>query len=846
MLRATLRNLGAHKLRLGLTVLSVVLGVALVAGTLTFTDTLQRTFSELFEDTTNDVVVTKSVAFTDDLNPDAGTNVIPASVLDTVLDVDGVAAAEGAILVDGVVPVDENNDVVGNPFAPRFGTNWSDDENLSPLTLVEGGGPTEAGQVAVDTQTADEASLEVGDTVRLVMPVGEPIEQEVVGIFRFGESGNLAGASLTAWDTATTQDLLLGGQDAYTSIEVQAEDDVSQEVLADRVQAAVGSEFEAKTGEETAAELTQDINEALSFINIFLLVFAIIALVVGTFIIFNTFSMLVAQRTRELALLRAVGARRRQVTRSVLLEALIVGVVGATIGLFVGLALALGIRALFSTLGFLDIPQVGLVVSPSTVIWAYVIGVVVTVAAAYLPARRASRVPPVAAMRDDAIAPPRSLRVRTIVGLVLLAIGLAVGFGSFRSSGGEAAQQVGIAAAVMLLAVLVLAAPLARPLAGIVGAPLRRLFPITGRLATRNATRNSRRTAATASALIIMLTVVTGIGVIATSASASVGESIEDVVKADFTVASQSFTGFSPEVGQEIAQVEGVEVVSPISQAVVQANGESLFTVGVDPATIGDVAAFEFAEGGFEGLADDGVLIDSQQAEDKDWAMGTDIDFQFLDGEQTLTVVGIYEVSGFFSGFAMDRQVMVDNGTADRDFTVFVKAEEGADLPQVRNDIDAIVDQYPTLQVQDQSEFKESVRSQVNQLLFLIYGLLVVAAIIAALGIVNTLLLAVIERTREIGLLRAVGARRKQIKQSITIESLIIAIFGAVVGVALGLLLGWWLQHAVADDGIGTLAIPWAQIVVFFVIAVIVGYLAARWPARRGSRLNVLEAIATE
>ncbi|MEO8328565.1 MAG: FtsX-like permease family protein, partial [Candidatus Nanopelagicales bacterium] len=427
MLRAVLRNLRAHKVRLVLSTIAVTLGVSFVVGTFVFTDTLNKTFTDLFAQTTADVVVEPPAAATDDFQ--TGSATVPASLVDTVASVDGVADAAGDVFVNGLQIIGADGEPIASGGAPNFGANWSDNEALTPLRLVEGQGPTGPGEVAIDSESADDGDLAVGDTVSLVTP-GAPIEAELVGIFRFGSSGNLAGASIAAFDTKEAQELLLGGKDAFTSIDVSIDEGLTQSEVASKVQVAVGPEVKVSTGEESADAATTDIAEALQFINIFLLVFAFVSLFVGTFIILNTFSMLVAQRTRELALLRALGASRRQVTGSLLGEAVVVGLIGATLGCLAGIGVASAIQALFSAVG-LDVSAGGLVVEPSRIVLGYVVGVLVTLVAAWAPAWRAARIPPVAAMRDDVTIPQRTLTRRVTIGVATLVVGviaLVLGF----------------------------------------------------------------------------------------------------------------------------------------------------------------------------------------------------------------------------------------------------------------------------------------------------------------------------------------------------------------------------------------------------------------------------------
>jgi putative ABC transport system permease protein len=842
MLRATLRTLWSHKLRLLLSGAAVVLGVAFVSGTLVFTDTLQKTFNDLFTQVSTDVTVTPKTEFSTAESFGAGTASLPAAMLDTVRGVDGVAKAEGSVFTGGVVIVGKDGKPVGTPGAPSFGVNWSDDPDLSPLRLVQGRGPETSGEVAIDSQSADKGGFAVGDRVTLLTS-GPRIEETVVGIFRYGSTGNLAGASIAAFDLATAQRLLLE-PGHYTSIDVKAKPGVSQDTLAGRVRAVLpADQTVVKTGQQVIDESAQSVSDGLRFVNIFLLVFALVALFVGTFIILNTFSMLVAQRTRELALLRAVGATRRQVARSVLGEAAVVGLLGGVTGLLLGVLLALGLRQLFKVIGF-DIPSGGLELQPRTVVVAVLLGLVVTVVAAYLPARRASRVPPVAALRADVTVPSRSLRLRLLAGVPLAVVGVAALVASGPANGSAAATLVGVGALLTLVGAITLSPVLSAPVIGTLGAPWRR--SATGRLAVLNAQRNPRRTASTASALMIGLALVTAFGVLGASTTASTDAVLGDVLKADYVVSGTGFQPFSPDVAKALAAVPGVGVVSRVQTIPAMVAGERVAATAVDPATVLQTVNLTMTEGSVAALSSGGLAVDSALAKTHGYRLGQSIDMTFQEGVRPMVVVGIYDAATGFNGYAMALQTARDAGVPDVDSSLYVTAAPGVDAASLRPAVDAALQPFPNVRVQDQTEFKAQIRGQINQLLSLIYALLALAVFIAVLGIVNTLVLSVVERTREIGLLRAVGTTRRQLRRMIRVESVVIAVFGALLGVVLGLVFGVALQRAIADQGISVLSVPWVLLLAFLVVAALVGVLAALWPARRASRLDVLQAVTTE
>jgi putative ABC transport system permease protein len=846
VLRATLRGLLAHKVRLLLTAVAVILGVAFVTGSLVFTDTLGKTFDDLFTQTTPDVVVTPQNNLAQGGAGQDGAVLVPASVLATVKSVPGVDRARGAVFVNGVQVEGKNGKVIGQAGAPAFGSSWSDDPALSPYRLVEGRGPTRPGEVAVDTQTATKAGLRVGGPVVLTTP-GPTRHDTVVGIFRFGTTGNLAGASIVAFDLHTAQVVLLQGAPAYTQVSAKGVPGASQEVLRARVLNALGAQgvtLKVQTGKAAADEQAKRITDGLQFFNVFLLVFAGIALVVGSFIIFNTFTMLVAQRTRELALLRAIGATRRQVTGSVLLEALAVGVLGASVGLGLGILLSSGLRGLFSALG-IDLPAGPLVLAPRTVLAAYAVGVGVTLVAAYFPARRASRVLPVAALRVDATPTTRSLRMRTLLGCAVLALGLVLAVAGLRSSGDRAPSLVGLGGFAVLIAAVVLSPSISRRVIGWLAAPLAS-SGAPGKIAVDNARRNPRRTATTASALMLGLALVSAIGVLGASTTASTDAVIDNVVRADFIASNPSFLPLSPQVAQTLARTPGVGAVSRVQALRVQVNGDRTGLTAVDPRTITAMVSLDMVSGTVDGLGVDGLLVDDKTAASEHYRIGSTILVTFETGQHPLTVQGVYKSSGAFSGGVVSVATARRVGARDLDEVVYVRVAEGADPARTRAAVDKAMAGFPNVQVQDQTEFKASIRDQVNQLLYLVYALLGLAVVIAVLGIVNTLALSVVERTREIGLLRALGMERRQLRTTVRLESVSISVYGAVLGLVIGVAFGAALQRSLVEQGITVLGVPWLVLAIVLVASVVVGVLAAVWPARRAARLDVLGAISTE
>jgi putative ABC transport system permease protein len=844
MLKTSLKNVLAHKLRLALSLLAVILSVAFIAGSMIYTDTLQKSFDDLFTSTSPDVTVTRT-ALVEDPWQSGDTNVVPDEVVDAVADLDGVELVEPQVGVNGVQVVGADGEVVGMLGPPKLGVDYSETEGISPLRVVEGRAPEGVDEVAIDRRTVDQGDLVVGEPVEIIRPSGEPVRPTLVGVMEFGENGNLAGATLVAWDRDSAQELLLPGG-GWTTVALQAAGGVSDEALAERVRAAIPDEYEVRTREEQAAESSEDIQEGLGFLNIFLIVFAGVAVFVGSFIILNTFSMLVAQRTRELALLRAVGASRAQVTRSVLLEAVIVGFVGATLGLLLGIGLAALLRTLFASFG-LELGSTPFVFAPDMFVWSYAVGVLVTVAAAFLPAVRASRVSPIAAMRDEVSTRQRGLRVRGLVGAVLTAGGLgALVLSVSTDDGSTAGLWLLLGAVLTLVGVIVLSPVISRPVIAALSAAFPRLFGTVGRLSRTNAQRNPRRTAATASALMIGLALVSAMGTIAASVNASIGKLVDETLVADLTVSGAQGEPFSPTVAEAVRQVDGVETVDVQRWSGARLDGEDAFMTAADPQTLDAAMRLTFVEGGVEGLRGNALLVDEPTAEDQGWVLGDTLEMQLAGGSVDVTVGGIYEVNEAVGPYLTSLEAWKAAGGPERDNYISVIVADGSDVAAVESQLEGALDAYPNVSVRDQSESKEQFTGFVDQLLGMIYVMLALSILIAVLGIINTLVLSVVERTREIGLLRAVGMKRRQVRRMVTLEAVVISVFGAVLGLAVGLTLGVALQRGLQDEGITELSVPVGSLIGFLVAAAVVGVVAALWPARRAARVDVLRAITTE
>ncbi len=850
MFRATFKSLLARKLRLTLTALSIVLGVGFVAGTYVLTDTMNKAFDDLFAQTSagSDVIVRSTSAFTPEQNgPGGGSgnerDPVPDSLLPTVQAVAGVKTAEGGVLGYAQMIDPKTGDAIGGVGPPTLGANWN--TTSTGLTLRAGEKPSGPEQVAVDAGTAKKYDLSVGQQIRILFQ-GPPRDFTISGVVGFGTADDLAGATLAMFDTPTAQDVL-GKKGVFDEIDVAAEPGVTPVALQERIAQVLPKGIEAVTSDKVANEQAKQLKEALGFFRTALLVFAFIALFVGAFIIFNTFSIIVAQRTRELALLRAIGASRRQVLTSVVVEAFLIGLVASALGLVAGIGIAVGLKGLLSAFG-LDLPSTSLQLEPRTVIAAFIVGTVVTVIASILPARRAARVAPVEALRESAdTGVGASLRRRLVAGLIVTAAGVAALLYGLFGNQSNAGALIGLGAAATFVGIAILSPLGARPLAGVIGAPIRRRG-IQGKLGRENAMRNPRRTASTASALMIGLGLVSMVAVLSASLKASFDVAIQQSLKADFVLTTTSFTPFSPDAATNVRQVPGVAAVSEFRQGGFQVAGSPAFLTAVDPATIDQVATLGLSSGALQALDQGKVVVFDDTATKKGWKVGDQIPSAFATaGKQPLTVGGTFSENRVVGG---DYLISLDTYerfyTEQLDSFVMVTIAPGTDPATAQKQIEAATKDFGGLEVQDQTAFREQQAGFVNQLLGLVTALLAMAILIALFGIVNTLGLSIFERTRELGLLRAVGMSRKQVKRMIRWESVIIAILGAVLGVVIGVVFGWALQQALAPQGVTELKIPVGQLIVYVVFAGFAGVLAAIWPARRAAKLNVLESISYE
>lgn len=853
MWRVTRKGLRAHKLRFALTGLAVLLGVAFMSGTMVLTDTIRKTFDDLFADVNEgtDAYVRSKQSLEADFGPEQRER-IPADLLPAVEAVEGVAAAEGEVQFYAQI-IDKDGDTIGNPGqgAPTFGANWGDVEELSGWRLEPGGDPPEADdQVVIDKGSADEADFELGDRVG-VLSQSAPKEYELVGIAKFGDADRPAGATFALFTTVEAQ-RIVGAEGQFDAIAVVGEGGVSQEALRDRIRDDLDDRgIEVLTGAEVTEEDQTEIQDALSFIRIPLFVFAGVALLVGSFIIFNTFSIVVAQRTREMALLRAIGAGRFQVTISVVAEAFVVGVLASAIGLGAGIGISSLLKAALGSFGF-DIPSSGIVVRPVTIAVALIVGTVITVLSALVPAWKAARVPPIAAIRDVAVDRPTRAVRRGVIGAGILLLGAAGILAGLFADLDDNLYYVAAGTLLLFTGATVLGPVFAGPSVRIIGWPLPRLRGMTGTLARENAMRNPRRTSATAAALMIGVAIVGFFTVFASSAKATVNAQVDRAFTADFVLTTGfgfgAFGGFSPDLGRQIAELPEVEASTPLRFGEMEIEGAADFLVAFDPDTVLDLFELDPREGAFTDLDADGIAVSQRYADREDWRLGTKVKVEFPNGERRLTIRTIYgtgEREGL-SDFALSLDGFALGFTEQIDNQVYVRLADGVSPAEGRKALEKVATPYPNAEIQDQTEFKEEFSGQINQILGLIYVLLGLAVFIALIGIANTLALSVHERTRELGLLRAVGMSRRQLRSSVRWEAVIIAVLGTLIGLTIGVFFGWAVIKALRDQGFEMFAASVGQLVVIVIAAGVAGVVAALFPARRAARLDVLRAISTE
>ena len=837
MRNVTIKGLLAHKLRLALTALAIVLGVTFISGTFILTDTLHNTFSVLFGNVYQKIDFQVRGVAQLGSGANAMRKELPESLLATIRGVPGVGAAEGE--VGGYAQfVAHDGKAIQTGGAPTLGVSFDPDQQVSDLRIVAGGPPVTSADVVMDAGTAQKYDFTVGQRVRILF-AGPPRTFTITGIAQFGTANNLAGATLAAFTLPTAQ-AVLQEVGLLDDINVVTAPGASKPAVQRAIASVLPAEVEVVTGQTVANENTSSVNQSLSFFSTALLVFAFISLFVGAFTIFNTFSIIVGQRTRELALLRIVGASRRQVFGSVLGEAALTGLVSSVIGLGLGVLAALGLQALLRGFG-ITLPPGSLVFEPRTVLVGLAVGTGVTVVAAVGPARNAVRIPPVAALDDRQSDGGVSLRRRfawgtavTLAGALILAIGLAK----------PAIQLVGAGAACIFVGVAMLAPAVARPLSSAIGRPLARLLGEPGQLGRENSMRSPRRTAQTASALMVGLALVAAISVFGASVSRSATSSADQAISAGLIVTASGSGQLSNSVPATASAVPGVTADTTVYRSQFELQNTLATLTAVSTAHLADTLILRMTAGTPAALARGELLIDSTTATSKHLSVGGTVPVKFAEtGASVLRIGGIYQANALIGSYLVSAGFFAAH-YSNPSLAALLLSTNGRGT--VTNDVTSALAPYPNVVVQTRAQFEQAQVATVNQVLGLVYALLALAVIIALIGIVNTLMLSVFERTHEIGLLRAVGMKRRQVRVMIRSEAVILAIFGAIIGIIIGTGMGIALVSSLKQQGITDTVVPVSRLVIFLVLAALLGLVAASWPARRAAKLDVLAAIAAD
>ncbi|MGW0856719.1 ABC transporter permease [Streptomyces sp. NPDC002690] len=851
LIKTSLRSFFAHKGRMVLSLVAVVLSVAFVAGTLVFSTTATKTFDRLFSSTAPDLLVTRTPAKAI-AGPQQGSKplTLAAGSVRQVAAQPGVKCTVGQITVANATLINPKTNKAVGPVggaSTKLGA-WVPVPR-SPMEITSGSAPSGPRQMMIDADSADHSKLGIGDPVQVINPFGT-FDYTISGIATF--KGTNPGSGLAYLDVPTAQKDLLGASDVFTSVAAFSDGSVSDDLIKTSVTAALGDGFDVMTAGEQTADSEKDVGSYLSFMKYLMLGFAGISLLVGGFLIVNTFSMLVAQRTREIGLLRALGCSRRQVNQSVLVEALLLAVIGSTLGMLAGLGVA---QLLILLMGRAGMKISGsLEFDASIPVASYAVGVVVTVLAAWIPARRAGRFSPMAALREHGTPGDGSTgRLRAGTGLLLTLLGGALL--AYGASGGSS-PGVGAGVALTLIGFVVLGPLLATGSISVLGAVLPKLFGPSGKLAQRNAMRNPRRTGATAAALMIGLALVTGVSVISSSMVSSTNAQIDKVLGADYLVMADQ-TGLTPAMLEAAQNTPGIDHITeekhlPATITPPGGEGNTYTLVAVSGSFTKDFR-FPVKEGsGEDTITGGGISVDEEYADTHGLSVGDKLELDYGNGHKQSVPVGVITSAGstvFDKQFYIGILTVAGTLPADEmptDSGFYGKAADGADRSEVYQALQDALGDYPQLTVQDQAGFKDLYLKQVNTLLYLVYALLGLSILVAVLGVINTLALSVVERTREIGLLRAIGLTRRQLRRMIHLESVVIAVFGALLGTGLGL--GWGIsaQHLMKAQGLQTLSVPVATIAIVLALSAVVGLLAALVPAFRADRMNVLAAIATD
>ncbi|GAA3805243.1 FtsX-like permease family protein [Streptomyces coacervatus] len=852
-----MRNFFAHKGRMALSAVAVLLSVAFVCGTLVFTDTMNSTFDKLFQATSSDVTVSaKGASDSGETTSDNGKPpVMPASVVGKVRAAQGVKSAAGTVFSTSVTVVDaQKNNLSPKGGGPTIVGNWNSNDART-MKITSGTAPKGPDQVMVDKDTADKHHLKLGDSLAVISAVGTH-NAKISGIADFQVTN--PGAAIFYLDTRTAQETLVGRTGVYTNVNVTAGSGVTDPQLKKNVVAALGTGYKVQTAKETADANQKNVEGFMNVMKYAMLGFAGIAFLVGIFLIINTFSMLVAQRTREIGLMRAIGSSRKQVNRSVLVEALLLGVFGSVLGVGAGVGLAVGLMKLMGSIG-MHLSTADLTVAWTTPVVGLLLGVVVTVLAAYLPARRAGKVSPMAALRDaGAPADAKAGRIRALVGVVLTGAG---GYCLYLAANVDKAKDgspwLGLGVVLSLIGFVVIGPLLAAAVVRVLGAVLLRMFGPVGRMAERNALRNPRRTGATGAALMIGLALVACLSVVGSSMVASATDQLDKTVGTDFIIQNDRGQQVTPQAVQAVKSTPGLERVTEYRTTKADyttPDGKVLKDTDItaaDPTYATDLRKKTVAGNLKDAYLPDSMSVHEKFAKAHGIHLGSKIDVKFKDGATAhLTVRAITtsddvidQGAKYISIATLAKYVPADRMPLDE--LVFATAKKGQQDAAYKA-LKSSLHEYPQFKVRDQTDYKQALKDQIGQLLNMIYGLLALAIIVAILGVVNTLALSVVERTREIGLMRAIGLSRRQLRRMIRMESVVIALFGALLGLGLGMGWGATAQKLLALEGLKVLEIPWPTLTAVFLGSAFVGLFAALIPAFRAGRMNVLNAIATE
>ena len=842
MWRTTLHSIAARKRRLLATSSAVLLGVAFLAGTLALIDTMTRGFSDQFgaANVGIDAVVRSSVEVGREDQTERG--LIDRSLAEQIAEIAGVAAVAPRIEGTGRI-IGADGDPVGGNGAPTVAGNWIDDGTLNAFDLAEGRAPAAPGEAVIDKRAADEGDLAVGDTTTVLTP--DPVDVTIVGLATFGPADSQGAATYAAFTTDFADQVLMPESGLASDIVVSAENGVSQAELVDRLDAALAAGVESITGEELTAEMVEQTYEiSVDFIGVVLALFAIVALVVATFSIYNTFSILVAQRTRELALLRALGASRGQVLRSVIAEALAVGLLASIGGIAVGLGVASGLLSLMHAFGR-STPGSSPALSTSTVLVALAVGVIVTLLATLEPAVRASRVPPLAALRDAAVDRSATSRKRAVVGVVLAVTGIVLVVAGASS---EAVMVTGLGSLATLAGVVVVGPVAALPAAAVLAAPAARRG-VSGALARRNAMRNPKRTAGTAIPLMIGVAVVSLFAVVASSLTRSIADAVDHQLAGDLVIVGEGEGGLSSDLAPTVAELPEVDAVTTVGIARVRIDGENTVVTTFDPTTIQAVIDVGIREGSLRDVGLDQVAVSVDYADERGLALGDPMTVGYPDGATGRYTVGaIYGNDDLVGGggILLHHDAVSPHTTRPVDVNMLIALADGVADDEGAVAVQQVADRFSAPDVQISEEFTQSIAGEINELLTIVYALLVMAILIAVMAIANTLSLSIHERTRELGLLRAVGQSRRQVQAMVRSEAVTVALFGTIGGLGMGIFFGWGVVQALASEGFTSFAVPTVSLAVVLALGTLAGVVAAISPAHRAAQLDVLEAIATE